>query len=629
MSNANKLLEGLNDAQKEAVQHIGGPALCVATAGAGKTRVVITRASYMIASGIDPSKILLTTFTNKAANEMKERIVSNIGERGRKITVGTYHSICNRILRQYADKLEYNKTFTIIDESDAEKILKELSNKYKIDAGLCKSTISAHKSHYLTPSEAMKEAKTESEKDLAKVYDEYQSELRRQMAMDFDDLIFNTVKLLEVFPDVKEAVNHRWQYVSSDESQDMSITDTRLTYLLSGDNHNIFFVGDDYQAIYGFRFSDVENMINLRNLYPDMKMYNLGTNYRSTETIVNVGKSIISHNKNQIEKEVNCGRGVEGMKAVLTTCKSQQEQAKKVVAYINTMHKKGVAYKDMAILYRNNYLSRNVEKALMENKIKYKIFGGIPFFNRAEIQDVISYIRILINPHDFQAFKRSIACPKRGIGDKTIQKIEDFCRDNNLSIRAALSHENLPLKGKAKLAIDEYVATLNNLETASTQMQPYEFIQYILLNTGYYVWFRQHYKGDELIDREENLQELVSVAKEYETIEDLVIQASLYKEELETEEDDAVNLLTVHKSKGLEFKAVFIIDLAEGCLPSFRSINPKEIEEERRLMFVAATRAKDYLFMLYPQNQVINGQSKYVKISRFIKEIDPDLITRF
>lgn len=626
--NAEHLLEGLNDGQRDAVKHISGPGLCTATAGAGKTRVVVTRAQYMIANNIDPSTILLTTFTNKAANEMKERIVDKIGERGQRITVGTYHSICNRILRQYADKLEYNKSFTILDENDADKIIKQISKQLNIDTGLIKSSISSYKSHYLTPQQAAREATTSEEKQLAEAYDKYQTELKRQMVMDFDDLIFNTVKLLELYEDIKKEINNRWQYISCDEVQDSSVLDSRLTYLLSGPNNNIFLVGDDFQAIYGFRYSDIEIMLNLKNTYPNLKIYNLGINYRSTETIVNIGKSIIEKNKNQMKKEVSCGRKTEGMKGVVTTCKSQQEQAKKVVAYIKTLHNKGIAYKDMAILYRNNYLSRNVEKALMENQIKYKIFGGIPFFNRAEIQDVLSYIRMLVNPHDFQAFKRSIACPKRGVGEKTLQKIEDFCRDNALSIREAIEHKNLPVKGKAKASIEEYVKALKVLEQKSIDLSPDVFIQNLLLDTGYYVWFREQYKGEELQERDENLQELVSVAKEYDNIEELVIQAALYREELE-DDSDAVNLLTVHKSKGLEFKAVFIIDLAEGCLPSYRSVSPKEIEEERRLMFVAATRAKDYLFMLYPQNQVIAGQSKYVKISRFIKEIDPDLITRF
>ena len=270
--NAEEILKGLNDGQKAAVMHINGPSLCTATAGAGKTRVIVARAQYMILNGIDPSNILLTTFTNKAANEMKERIVDKVGEKGRRITVGTYHSICNRILRQHAEKLEYNKTFTIMDENDSDKIIKQLSKAYNIDTGLIKTSIAAFKAHYQTPQQAMNEATSDTEKQVANMYQLYQDELKRQMAMDFDDLIFNTIKLLESFTDIKEEINNRWRYISSDESQDMSIADTRLTYLLSGPNNNIFFVGDDYQAIYGFRFSDVDNMINLQAVYPDLKM---------------------------------------------------------------------------------------------------------------------------------------------------------------------------------------------------------------------------------------------------------------------------------------------------------------------------------------------------------------------
>ena len=626
--NTEKLLEGLNDGQREAVMHIKGPALTTATAGAGKTRVVITRTQYMIANGIDPATILLTTFTNKAANEIKERVIDKIGEKGKLLTVGTYHSICYKILRQYATKLEYNKHFTIIDESDSDKILKEIGKKYSIDPDTLKLAISEYKTQYKTPQQAMQEVDTEKQKDIINGYQEYQDELKRQMVMDFDDLLFNCVKLFELFPDVLAEINNRWQYISCDEVQDSSHLDSRLTYYLSGPNNNIFMVGDDYQAIYGFRGSDMSIMLNLKATYPDLKIYNLGINYRSTDTIVNIGKSIIKNNTQQMDKEVSCGRGVEGMKAVFTTVKSQQDQAKKIVAYIKTMKKKGVPYKEMAVLYRNNFLSRNVEKALMENQIKYKIYGGIPFFNRAEVQDVLSYLKLLVNPYDFQAFKRSIACPKRGIGEKALDTIENYCRDNNLNIRTAISKDDIGLKPKAKKALKEYVEVIEHLENLSMQLEPHEMIQQVLLCTGYYAWFQEQYKNDNLQEREENLTELVSVAKEYINIDELITQASLYKEELE-EEEDAVQLLTMHKSKGLEFKCVFIIDLAEGCMPSFRATSVQDIEEERRLMFVAVTRAKDYLFMMYPQNQKVGGQNKYVQISRFIKEIDSDLLTRF
>lgn len=626
--NTEKLLEGLNDGQREAVMHIKGPALTTATAGAGKTRVVITRTQYMIANGIDPATILLTTFTNKAANEIKERVIDKIGEKGKLLTVGTYHSICYKILRQYATKLEYNKHFTIIDESDSDKILKEIGKKYSVEADTLKQAISEYKTQYKTPQQAMQEVDTEKQKDIINGYQEYQDELKRQMVMDFDDLLFNCVKLFELFPDVLAEINNRWQYISCDEVQDSSHLDSRLTYYLSGPNNNIFMVGDDYQAIYGFRGSDMSIMLNLKATYPNLKIYNLGINYRSTDTIVNIGKSIIKNNTQQMDKEVSCGRGVEGMKAVFTTVKSQQDQAKKIVAYIKTMKKKGVPYKEMAVLYRNNFLSRNVEKALMENQIKYKIYGGVPFFNRAEIQDVLSYLKLLVNPYDFQAFKRSIACPKRGIGEKALDTIENYCRDNNLNIRTAISKDDIGLKPKAKKALKEYVEVIEHLEDLSMQLEPHEMIQQVLLCTGYYAWFQEQYKNDNLQEREENLTELVSVAKEYINIDELVTQASLYKEELE-EEEDAVQLLTMHKSKGLEFKCVFIIDLAEGCMPSFRATSVQDIEEERRLMFVAVTRAKDYLFMMYPQNQKVGGQNKYVQISRFIKEIDSDLLTRF
>lgn len=626
--NTEKLLEGLNDGQREAVMHIKGPALTTATAGAGKTRVVITRTQYMIANGIDPATILLTTFTNKAANEIKERVIDKIGEKGKSLTVGTYHSICYKILRQYATKLDYNKHFTIIDESDSDKILKEIGKKYSIEPDTLKQAISEYKTQYKTPQQAMQEVDTEKQKDIINGYQEYQDELKRQMVMDFDDLLFNCVKLFELFPDVLAEINNRWQYISCDEVQDSSHLDSRLTYYLSGPNNNIFMVGDDYQAIYGFRGSDMSIMLNLKATYPNLKIYNLGINYRSTDTIVNIGKSIIKNNTQQMDKEVSCGRGVEGMKAVFTTVKSQQDQAKKIVAYIKTMKKKGVPYKEMAVLYRNNFLSRNIEKALMENQIKYKIYGGIPFFNRAEVQDVLSYLKLLVNPYDFQAFKRSVACPKRGIGEKALDTIENYCRDNNLNIRTAIAKDDIGLKPKAKKALKEYVEVIEHLENLSMQLEPHEMIQQVLLCTGYYTWFQEQYKNDNLQEREENLSELVSVAKEYINIDELITQAALYKEELE-EEEDAVQLLTMHKSKGLEFKCVFIIDLAEGCMPSFRATSVQDIEEERRLMFVAVTRAKDYLFMMYPQNQQIGGQNKYVQISRFIKEIDSDLLTRF
>lgn len=627
MDRSEEILEELNEGQREAVKHIKGPALTTATAGAGKTKVIVARTQYMILNGIDPSSILLTTFTNKAANEIKERIVSAVGKAGENLTVGTFHSVCNRILRTYAEKIEYNRNFTILDDAETTKIIKKVAESNGVDEDLVKMSISSYKSSCKTP-EAVHKESTSDNIQLANCYSDYQNELKRQMAMDFDDLLLNTVLLLENHEDVKEKINNKWKYISCDENQDSSYLDTKLTYLLSGKEHNIFFVGDDYQAIYGFRGSDVTLMLNLKSLYPDIKYYNLGVNYRSTETIVEIGKSIIKNNSEQIEKEVVCGRGAKGMKGVITTCKSQADQSKKVVAYIKTLYKKGLKYKDIAILYRANYLSRNIEKVLMENRIKYKLYGGVPFFNRMEIQDILAYTRLTVNPHDFQAFKRSIGSPKRGIGEKTIDKIDDFCRENNLPIRDALKHPALGLKGKAKASIDEYVKILEQLDIDKVQSSPKEFIQKLILTTGYYNFIMEKYKSDERDERIANITELISVAQEYDNIEDLVMQASLYKDELEDEED-AVQLMTIHKSKGLEFKAVIMIDMAEGTLPFHKSIGDKrQLEEERRLAFVGVTRAEDFLFMIYPQNQIVAGQSKYVQMSRFLKEIDTNLIIK-
>lgn len=626
--NIEEVLKGLNDGQLQAVKHLNGPALTTATAGAGKTRVIVNRTQYMILNGVDPASILLTTFTNKAANEMKERIVKVVGEKGKLITVGTYHSICNRILRNYADKIGYNKNFTILDDTETDKIIKAIADANGVDKTLVKISISSFKLKCKTPRNAHEDVVSDSDRQLANCYSDYQDELKRQMAMDFDDLLLNAVLLMENNADVLKEINNRWKHINCDEVQDSSGLDSRLTYLLSGSKHNIFMVGDDFQSVYGFRGADMTIMLGLNELYPGIKTYNLGINYRSTETIVNIGKSIIENNTMQLEKEVSCGRGVSGMKGVITTCKTQDEQSKKVVAYIKTLHKKGLAYKDIAILYRANYLSRSIEKILMENQIKYRLYGGIPFFNRMEIQDMLSYARLTINPYDFQAFKRSIAVPKRGIGDKTIDKIDDFCRENNLPIRDALVHPRLGLKGKAKASIEDYVKTLEELDKAKIELAPKEFLQKLLMSTGYYTYIMDKYKGEEQEERMANITELMSVAKEYDNIEELITQAQLYKDEVE-EDEDAVQLMTIHKSKGLEFKAVIMIDMAEGTLPFHKSLSDKmQIEEERRLAFVGVTRAQDFLFMIYPQNQVVGGQHRYVKMSRFLKEIDTDLIIK-
>ena len=626
-----EVLAGLNDQQKQAAMHINGPALVTATAGSGKTSTVIARTQHMILDmGIDPSTILLTTFTNKAANEMKERIVNIVGERGKRITVGTYHSICNRILRQYCTYIGYVKTFTIIDADDSDKIIREIAKEYGEDVASLKTFISNCKINCKTPSMAQQEAQEKNTTRLSNCYQAYQDKLKRDQCMDFDDLLLNTVLLLESEPTVKEQVNNRWQYISADETQDSSELDSRLMYALSGPNHNIFFVGDEDQSIYGFRGSDVTIILNLKSKYPDLTWYNLGVNYRSTSTIVEAGQEIIKHNKNKLPKEVVCGKNIKGSPIIVSETKNQEQEAQRVVTYIKTIHNRKqdpIAYKDMAVLYRVSHLSRIFEKELMKNKIKYRLVGGTPFYSRMEIKDILAFARLTVNEFDTQSFKRTISIPKRGIGDKTIEKIEQFMLEspNSMSIRQALNDPNLPVKGKAKKSIKEYNDFLKDLDDQKVLLSPEDFIIYIIQKLGYLKFMKETKEYSENFEeRVENLNELVLVAKEFNDIEDLLVEASMFQEQDNIDEDeDAVQLMTIHKSKGLEFDAVFMTNVVEGTLPHYKSLeDPAQLEEERRVMFVGCTRAKKNLFITYPKVQIIMNQPKYTKKSRFINEIN-------
>lgn len=630
------ILNELNEGQREAVKHINGPALTTATAGAGKTKVIVTRTQYMILEGVSPSQILLTTFTNKAANEIKKRIVDVVGEQGKFVTVGTFHSICNKILRQYSDKIGYNRNFTILDDSDIQKLIKSICKKSMYTPDQVKGYISYCKYKCITANQAMRNSSNDMERELSNFYDRYQTELKRQMAMDFDDLLLNTVILLENYPDVLKTINNRWQYISADENQDSSDLDSRLLSLLAGNKKNLFMVGDDYQSIYGFRGANINVMLNLDKQYDNLKIYNLGINYRSTQTIIEAGKSIISHNKYQLKKAVECGRKdkdgnpVKGYPIIQTKCKDQKDEARKVVACIETLRKRNVPLNEIAILSRVTYLSRNIEEALMKAGIKYNLIGGVPFFCRMEIQDILSYARLTVNEYDFQAFRRTIAIPKRGIGEKTIDKIDEFCKDYPLGIlpiRQALNSDELILKGKAKKSIEEYNTLLNTLDNKKMELSPREFIDYIIKQIDYITYLKENYKED-FEERIENLNELLNVCDEYDNIEDLLIQASLYREDIE-EDNNAINIMTVHKSKGLEFEAVIMTNMCEGTFPHYKSLeDERELEEERRLAFVGVTRAKNYLFMTYPQKQKIQGVPQYVKPSRFLREIDPKLVYR-
>lgn len=625
------VLAGANDEQQEAIKHQEGACMIIAGPGSGKTKTVVSRTQYMILNGIDPSQICLFTFTNKAANEMKERIKVAVGDEADKITCGTYHSVAHKLLRRYATYIGYNKNFTIMSSDDCKKLLKKIGKERNIEPENLEAYISSKKDKIISPQKALVGASTETERQLANAYEIYQSELKRQMAMDFDDLIINTIILLRNNGDIKAKINNQWRYITADEAHDSSPRDLEFIRLLGGTSENVCFILDDNQSIYGFRGADIEAVMNLRNVYKDMKIFNLSRNYRCSQVIVEASKSLIAKNTPLIDKKIRAARDYKGSPIIVSRVKNPQLEAARVLQYVNALKKKGIAYNEIAILYRMSSASRILEEAFNKAKIKCRIVGGTPFFNRAEVQDVLSYLKLVVNEYDFTAFKRAISVPKRGIGDKTIEKIDEFARDypgGPISIRQAI--EKIQLKGKAQSSLDEFTAYLSELDEAMTELSPKEMINKICTDLDIISYLQSHpeYKKN-WEERLMNIQELVNVAAEYSNIEELLSQAALYsiEEDDEANKIDAVNMLTMHSSKGLEYKAVIIVNCNEGTSPHYKSLgNTKQLEEERRLFYVAMTRAKDYLFMTFPDSVLVQGQLQYAKPSRFLKEIDKQYI---
>ena len=625
------VLAGANDEQQEAIKHQEGACMIIAGPGSGKTKTVVSRTQYMILNGIDPSQICLFTFTNKAANEMKERIKVAVGDEADKITCGTYHSVAHKLLRRYATYIGYNKNFTIMSSDDCKKLLKKIGKERNIEPENLEAYISSKKDKIISPQKALVGASTETERQLANAYEIYQSELKRQMAMDFDDLIINTIILLRNNGDIKAKINNQWRYITADEAHDSSPRDLEFIRLLGGTSENVCFILDDNQSIYGFRGADIEAVMNLRNVYKDMKIFNLSRNYRCSQVIVEASKSLIAKNTPLIDKKIRAARDYKGSPIIVSRVKNPQLEAARVLQYVNALKKKGIAYNEIAILYRMSSASRILEEAFNKAKIKCRIVGGTPFFNRAEVQDVLSYLKLVVNEYDFTAFKRAISVPKRGIGDKTIEKIDEFARDypgGPISIRQAI--EKIQLKGKAQSSLDEFTAYLSELDEAMTELSPKEMINKICTDLDIISYLQSHpeYKKN-WEERLMNIQELVNVATEYSNIEELLSQAALYsiEENDEANKIDAVNMLTMHSSKGLEYKAVIIVNCNEGTSPHYKSLgNTKQLEEERRLFYVAMTRAKDYLFMTFPDSVLVQGQLQYAKPSRFLKEIDKQYI---
>jgi len=627
-----ELLDQLNEDQKKPVLDYAGPSFILAGPGSGKTFTIVTRAAYMIQHGhVKPEEILMFTFTNKAAKEIKDRVTSKIGKQGEGITIGTYHSICALFLRKYSTLVGYEHTFSIFDTEDSKKILKRLLKDSIYDESSLLSYISDNKNELKSPARAMNESVTNEDEFKANIYDLYQKELMQQKAMDFGDLIYNMVVLLKKNKFVQEELNNKYHYIISDESHDSSNRDLELIELLGGKKQNVCLILDDEQSIYSFRGANIEAVMQTHKRFDNMKTFVLRQNYRSTKNIVNASRSLISHNKNQLKKEI-FSNNEEGTTLTFLEEYTAKDEAAKVIRLIGFLHKKyKIKYKDIAIFYRLSYLSRNIEEKLLQAGIPYEIIGGTSFYTREEVKDIVSYARIITNPFDFEAFNRIINKPKRKVGLKTVEKILEYARNEySQPISFISAIREMKFKGIAKKGIKQFLTIYDELEKNYEIDEPKHFLERIITITAYADMINEKENIDKAQDKLSNLIELCELANEFETIENFLMTTSLdnFNEKEEDEEIDKLQLMTIHASKGLEFTACIIIGANEKIIPHWKAKANIEIEEERRLFYVAMTRAKKHLFLTRSKIVITNGIPMSANCSRFVDEIDPKYLSR-
>ncbi|KOY86477.1 ATP-dependent DNA helicase [bacterium 336/3] len=643
-------LEGLNEPQRQAVIFTDGPLMIIAGAGSGKTRVLTYRIAHLIYHGVDPYNILALTFTNKAANEMRERIEKVIGEDAKNIWMGTFHSIFAKILRIEGDKIGYTRDFSIYDTEDTKSLIKSIVKELNLDDKLYKastvySRISGAKnrlvSHKEYTSNPIYRADDESYQrpEIGRIYQIYQERLFKANAMDFDDLLFNTNVLFRDHLDVLNKYQHKFKYVMVDEFQDTNISQYLITRKLASVYQNIAVVGDDAQSIYAFRGADIQNILNFERDYPTLKTIRLEQNYRSTKTIVQAANSVISKNQAQLKKNVwtsnESGDLIELVKAT-----SDAEEGRMIAQSIFE-DKMQFKYKnaDFAILYRTNAQSRSFEEALRRMGIRYQVVGGLSFYQRREIKDLIAYLRFTINHNDEEAFKRIINLPKRGIGDTTIAKVVVIADEQKIAIWDVLSNAMKYIGGRAAIALDNFAMLIKTFEIAANQKNAYDAALEIAKNSGLLKELYED-KSIEGLARYENVQELLNAIKEFvdnpentdKNIGAFLQEVSLLTTLDETAEEgedvkDTVTLMTIHSAKGLEFKNVFVVGMEEDLFPSQMMIGSRsELEEERRLFYVAITRAEKKLTLSYASSRYRFGRIKDCEPSRFLDEIDPRCI---
>ena len=634
------LLNSLNDKQKEAVLATEGPCLVIAGAGSGKTKVLTHKIAYLMAEKyIKPWNILAITFTNKAANEMKERVQNLVGEAVNDMWIGTFHSICVRILRKFIDRIGFDNSFIIFDTSDQKTVVKECLKELKIDDKLFtdKSVmyeISNAKNEMLEPKAYATKYSGEFRKEtIAKIYELYQKKLKENNAIDFDDIINFTIKILTENTDILEFYTNKFEYVLVDEYQDTNKAQFTLVTLLASKNGNITVVGDNDQGIYSFRGADITNILNFEKDFPGTKIVKLEQNYRCTGNILKAANAVIKHNTVKYDKKL-WTENDEGNKPCIYSGEDEYDEASYIVNEINHLRREEYyKYSDFAVLYRMNSQSRAIEDILRRENIPYKIIGGLKFYERKEIKDIIAYLRLIFNGNDNLSLKRIINEPKRGIGKTSLDAIQEVADNNGISMYEVIKNAEQYGLNRVYVNTREFIEQIENLKAKKDEIKISDLIKETLRTTGY----TQALKNENTIEAEsriQNLDEFLTVAIEFEdesaenTLGDFLEGITLTTDlDNSDTSEDSVTLMTLHSAKGLEFPVVFLVGMEEGIFPGYKSIGEeKELEEERRLFYVGITRAKEYLHLTCARRRTIFGSTSYNQVSRFVKEIPKDIL---
>lgn len=641
-------LDQLNAAQRAAVEYNAGPHLVIAGAGSGKTRVLTYKIAYLLEQGIHAGHILALTFTNKAAREMKSRIANLVGEQvARYLWMGTFHSICTRILRQEAELLGYTRDFTIYDTTDSKSVIKHIIKDMQLDEKTYKpnvilSRISLAKNQLLSPTsyssnrEYTMQDRFARIPEVSRIYMEYNRRLKACNAMDFDDLLFMTNTLFKKNEDVLRKYQDYFRYILVDEYQDTNYSQYLIVKRLAEPDNHICVVGDDAQSIYSFRGANIENILTFQKGYADAKLFKLERNYRSTQTIVNAANSLIRHNRGQIPKAVYSELAL-GDRLQLTTYMSDRDEGKAVAQQVKLLYRQGYDYESIAVMYRTNAQSRVIEDELRHLGIPYRIYGGMSFYQRKEIKDAIAYFRLAVNPDDNEAFVRVINYPLRGIGDTTLMKVREAGRQAECSMMQVICNPEatqLDVSAATQKKLTAFAEMINGFSQRVATTDAYEFATMMMRDTG----VMREAKADtsqEGIARLENLEEMLAGIHEFVDqqlregvtfvpMTEFLSEVSLLTDQDEKQEDNQprITLLTVHAAKGLEFKVTFIVGLEENLFPSQFCQAPKEIEEERRLLYVAITRAMERCYLTNARQRFRNGQTQFSSPSRFLKDID-------